>query len=95
MKKNRTIGKTVVMEAAAARGLRVVRMVDPEDGRRKWRVDDRKGEGVWAMSLADVWFVVGPRPVKLPSEAVVDGDSPSPLTPLPVVEGNQTEEEGA
>lgn len=43
MKKNRTVGKTMVMEAAAARGLRVVRMVDPEDGRRKWRVDDYKG----------------------------------------------------
>lgn len=86
MKKNRTIGKTVVMEAAAARGLRVVRMVDPEDGRRKWRVDDRKGEGVWAASLADVWFVVKPAPVKLPEE------EPS-LSPLPAGEEQKEEAE--
>lgn len=44
------------------------------------------------MSLADVWFVVAPRPVKLPSESVVDGDSPSP--PPSPLQGEGAEAEG-
>jgi len=86
MKKNRTIGKTRVMEAAKARGL-IVKRVKTAEGRR-WEVSNGKGLRALYATLVEVWMVVRPQAVKLPEE-------PSPLTPLPVVEGNQTEEEGA
>lgn len=86
MKKNRTIGKTRVMEAAAARGLLVKRVMTAEG--RRWEISNGKGLRAFYATLVEVWMMVRPQAVKLPEE-------PSPLTPLPVVEGNQTEEEGA
>lgn len=107
MKKNRTIGKTRVLEAAAARGL-IVRRVETAEGRR-WEVSNGKGLRAFYATLVEVWMVVRPAPlrvaeaapVKLPSEAVADGDLPSPslsLAPLREAEaagrGTEIEEEG-
>lgn len=66
MKTNRTIGKRKVFDAAREMGLRVTRGVDPEDGKRRWRIDNRKGLTIWRDSLWDVWLVVQPRPIQLP-----------------------------
>lgn len=71
MKKNRTIGKRQVMDAARELGMRVIRMTNPENGQRQWRIDNYKGLAIWRDALWEVWLVVMPRPIQMPEDEAV------------------------
>lgn len=85
MKKNRTIGKKQVMDAAMGRGL-LVRRVKTVEGLR-WEVSNGKGLRAFYVTLAEVWSVVRPRPIQLPEEEEV------PLQGTEAVTTDNTEEE--